>query len=289
MPLTLVPTPLGNLGDITLRALEALRAADLIVAEDTRVTRKLLNALEVGTKDLWSYREQNAPSVTGAILERARTQNVVLVSDAGMPCISDPGAALVAAARTEGVAVEALPGPSALLGAAALCGFSLRRFTFEGFVPRTSRQRQEAFEQSIQSGMASIWYESPQRIAAALDDLARVAPDSTVFLLREYTKRFEQQLCGSPEAVRSALETPVRGEIAFVISPPDRAVAAADPADAQAAIDVLLERGMAVAQIAKTLSDAGLGERRALYALAGHRKRERGMVGASVAEGQGFE
>src|SRR6516225_6864474 len=111
MPLVFVPTPLGNLGDITVRALQTLRDADLVIAEDTRVTRKLLHAFDIGYKEVWSYREQNAASVTAGILDRARNALVAVVSDAGMPGVSDPGSDLIAAARVAGVAVEVLPGP----------------------------------------------------------------------------------------------------------------------------------------------------------------------------------
>jgi 16S rRNA (cytidine1402-2'-O)-methyltransferase len=125
MPLVFVPTPLGNLRDITLRSLDALRDAALIVAEDTRVARKLLSALDLEQREVWSYREQNAATVTGGILDRAREQLVAVVTDAGMPGISDPGSDLVAAAREAGVAIEVLPGPSAALGVAVLSGFPL--------------------------------------------------------------------------------------------------------------------------------------------------------------------
>ena len=137
MALTFVPTPLGNLRDVTLRALDVLREAALSVAEDTRVTRRLLSAYEITGKTLWTYHEHNAAGTTDAILARARDEPVALVTDAGMPGISDPGSALVAAAREAGIAVEVLPGPSAFVCAAVLSGFPLERFSFEGFVPAT--------------------------------------------------------------------------------------------------------------------------------------------------------
>lgn len=275
MPLVLVPTPLGNLGDVTRRALDALREAQLIVAEDTRVARKLLSALDIPPRDLWSYREQNAAAVTPGILERARSENVVLVSDAGMPGISDPGSELVSAARAAGIAVDVLPGPSAVVGVAALSGFPLRRFVFEGFPPRTSSARREAFAQALRARATTIWYESPQRITATLADLAAVAMNAEVFLVREYTKRFEQQLLGTPEAVAAALTVPVRGEIAFAIAPYD-APAPQHPAfDLDAEIDALLERGATVAAIARDLVRRGAGERRDLYARASERKSAR--------------
>jgi 16S rRNA (cytidine1402-2'-O)-methyltransferase len=282
MPLVIVATPLGNLGDITLRSLEALRVADLIVAEDTRVARRLLSALAIGSKELWSYREQNAESVTAGILDRARAQLVVVVSDAGMPGISDPGSELVAAARAAGVAVEVLPGPSAALGVAVLSGFPLQRFSFEGFPPRARSARREAFSAALRGGCTTIWYESPQRIAGALGDLAAVAPDARVFLLREYTKKFEQQILGDPAAVIAALEQPVRGEIAFAVAPYALADAAAPPADVDGAIDALLATGVSVRDAARELAERGAGERKELYRRAVRRQRERGMDGATA-------
>jgi len=275
MPLVLVPTPLGNLGDVTRRALDALRDADLIVAEDTRVARKLLSAFEIGAKDLWSYREQNAGAVTPGILERARSANVVLVTDAGTPGISDPGSELVAAARAAGIAVEVLPGPSAVVGVAVLSGFPLRRFVFEGFPPRTSSARREMFAHALLAQATTIWYESPQRIAATLADLAAVAPDAAVFLLREYTKRFEQQVLGTPATVAAALSDPVRGEIAFAIAPYSPPAQTPPAFDLDAEIDALLERGASVAEVARDLVRRGAGERRALYARASERKSAR--------------
>ncbi|HTU71686.1 MAG TPA: 16S rRNA (cytidine(1402)-2'-O)-methyltransferase [Candidatus Baltobacteraceae bacterium] len=275
MPLVLVPTPLGNLGDITLRAIEALRDAELIVAEDTRVTRKLLGALEIATKELWSYREANAAAVTAGILERARAQRVAVVTDAGMPAISDPGSELIAAARAAGVAVDVLPGPSAVLGALVLSGFSLRRFAFEGFPARATGARREQFAAALRSGVTTAWYESPQRIVQSLADLHSLAPDAKVFVVREYTKRFEQQLLGTPAEVAAALADPVRGEIAFVLAPYTGAARELPPPDLDAAIDERLERGESVAEIARALARIGAGARRDLYARATERKAKR--------------
>lgn len=272
MPLIFVPTPLGNLRDVTLRALDVLRDCDLLVAEDTRVARKLLNALALPGKPIWSYREQNAEGATASILERAARELVAVVTDAGMPGISDPGTELVAAARAAGVDVEVLPGPSAAIGAAVLSGFTLRRFLFEGFAPRASAQRRAAFARNREAGVPSIWFETPQRIRAALSDLAAVDPSANVFLLREYTKRFEEQLCGKPHEVAQQLAEPVRGEIVLVVQPSAPVISHAET-DVDAEIDVLLERTSSVREIAKTLADRGLGERRAIYARACERKR----------------
>ncbi len=272
MPLLVVPTPLGNLGDITQRARETLRDADLVVAEDTRVARKLLSALGIASKELWSYREQNAGAVTAGILERAREQRVVLVTDAGTPGISDPGNELIAAARDANIPIDVLPGPSALLGAAVLSGFSLRRFIFEGFPQRSASARRKQFADALRTGVTTIWFESPQRIAATLADLAEVAPDARVFVVREYTKKFEQQVLGTPAAVAAELAQPVRGEIAFAIAPYASAQAEQAPRDLDAEIDELLASGASVADVARRLAHDGAGNRRELYTRASQRR-----------------
>ena len=276
MPLVFVPTPLGNLRDVTLRALDVLRDAELIVAEDTRVARKLLHALGLPGRELWSYREQNAAGATAAIVERAREALVAVTTDAGMPGISDPGSELIAAARAQGVAIEVLPGGSAATGVAVLSGFPLRRFTFEGFPPRTSAARRERFKRSLQSDVTTIWYESPQRIRGALADLAAVAPDARVFLVREYTKLHEEQLTGTPHEVMARLADPVRGEVAFAIGPRESPAAAQPASEAtSAAIDALLEGGHRVGDVAKLLAARGFGDRQQLYARAAARKARR--------------
>lgn len=265
---------MGNLRDVTLRALDTLRVADLIVAEDTRVARKLLRALGIEGREIWSYREQNAAAVTDGIVERARTAVVAVTSDAGMPGISDPGSELVAAARAAGVPVEVLPGPSAALGVALLSGFPLRRFVFEGFPPRSSGARRKAFGAAMDAGATTIWYESPQRIDAALADLDAVAPTADVFLVREYTKLHEEHIYGKPAEVRSRL-TERRGEIAFAIAPgpPGPSAASYAPEDNDAAIDALLVQGKRVGEIAKLLAGQGRGDRQSLYAQASKRKQ----------------
>jgi 16S rRNA (cytidine1402-2'-O)-methyltransferase len=276
MPLVFVPTPLGNLRDVTIRSLDALRDAELIVAEDTRVARKLLRGLGLEGREIWSYREQNAQRATPSIVERARASLVAVTSDAGMPGISDPGSELIAAARAAGVPVEVLPGPSAATGVALLSGFSLRRFVFEGFPPRTSAARRERFAQALQAGATTIWYESPRRVRAALADLAAVAPDARVFVVREYTKLHEQQCSGTPEQALAQLPDPIRGEVAFAIAPyamPTAELPAGETTSA--AIDALLAGGERVGEVAKLLAARGFGERRALYARASARKAGR--------------
>ncbi|MBV9278336.1 MAG: 16S rRNA (cytidine(1402)-2'-O)-methyltransferase [Candidatus Eremiobacteraeota bacterium] len=275
MPLTFVPTPLGNLRDITLRALDALRECDLLVAEDTRVARKLLNALNLPSKPLLSYREQNAKAVTAKIIHAARKENVAVVSDAGMPAISDPGADLIAAARNAGITIEALPGPSAVLGAAVLSGFDLHEFAFGGFLPRKSRARKAAFDLLAQGGRpTTVWFESPNRIRAALADLEAVDSSRRCFLLREYTKLHEQQIAGTASDVAAELSETVRGEIVLVVEGGGKQ--AAPVIDFNRAADALFKQRESVAAIAKTLAQRGFGPRREIYSrLLQRKERER--------------
>jgi 16S rRNA (cytidine1402-2'-O)-methyltransferase len=208
------------------------------------------------------------------------------VTDAGMPGISDPGSALVAAARDAGITVEVLPGPTAFACAAVLSGFDVRRFVFEGFPPRTSGARKAAFRAAMARGIPSVWYESPHRIVAALTDLAAVAPGVRTFVVREFTKLYEQQVAGTPAQVAAALPDPMRGEVAFVI---DAGVADTDVATGNASlddqIDTLLAAGVSTAAIAKQLAASGAGERKALYARVGARRSEgAGATGAGTHE-----
>jgi 16S rRNA (cytidine1402-2'-O)-methyltransferase len=275
MPLVFVPTPLGNLRDITLRAIDVLRECTLLVAEDTRVARKLLSALALPSKEIWSYHEHNTASAL-TIVARAQRELVAVVTDAGMPGISDPGSELVSAAREAGVPIEVLPGPTALTGAAVLSGFPLRRFVFEGFAPRTSGGRKDAFARTMAWGIPSVWYESPARVHAMLRDLHAVDPQARVFLLREYTKRFEQHLCGSPAQVAEQLSDPVRGEIAIVVMPAQPSAAAVPANDLDTEIDTLLRTGKSVSAIAKSLAERGYGDRRRIYARVSARKKAGG-------------
>jgi 16S rRNA (cytidine1402-2'-O)-methyltransferase len=291
MGLVFVPTPLGNLRDVTLRALDALREAPLIVAEDSRVTRRLLSAHGIAGKEIWTYHEHNARTATPAILARARDATVAVVTDAGTPGISDPGSALVAAAREAGIPVDVLPGPSAFVCAAVLSGFDLRRFAFAGFLPRGSAQRRAALRASL--GETTVWYEAPHRIRAALDDLATVAPERRVFLVRELSKLHEQQALGTASEVSAALADPVRGEIALVVEGAGEPADSRAPRDATsgasavsdeaitAAIDALLADGLTTSAAAKRLADAGHGERRHLYARVSAQRAQRAAEGGN--------
>jgi 16S rRNA (cytidine1402-2'-O)-methyltransferase len=276
MGLIVVPTPIGNLRDITLRALDVLRSCQLIVAEDTRTTKRLLSAHGISGKELWSYREQNAARVTRAILARAAEQIVAVVADAGMPGISDPGRDLVVASRSEGIAVEVLPGPAAFVCAAVLSGFDLNGFSFEGFVPRRAAERRAAFEAALARGKTSAWYEAPHRIGLTLDELAELRPEAAVFLVRELTKLHEQQVAGKPAEIRAALPEPVRGELVLVLGPragPRARTPTEDDLDAQ--IDAALDAGLNAAGTAKVVAERLGLLRHDVYPRVSRRKHER--------------
>jgi 16S rRNA (cytidine1402-2'-O)-methyltransferase len=276
MGLVFVPTPLGNLRDITLRAIDTLGEASLIVAEDSRVTRKLLGALGIDAKEIWTYHDHNAAATTAAIIARAAAETVAVVTDAGTPAISDPGAGLVRAAREAAVPVEVLPGPAAFVCAAVLSGFDLARFRFAGFAPRTSSARRAAFRET--RAETTVWYESPHRIRSLLHDLAEVEPDARVFVVRELSKLYEQQVLGTPADVANALSQPVRGEICLVVEGRE-AIASADGSTTiedelaiDRDIDALIAAGETTSAIAKRLTEAGRGERRHLYARVAERR-----------------
>ena len=270
-----MPTPLGNLRDITLRALDVLRACALVVAEDTRVARRLLTAHGIAGKRVLGYREQNAANVTAAILARARHELVAVTSDAGMPGLSDPGRDLLNAARAAGIAVEVLPGPAAFVCAAALSGFPLEGLTFGGFLPRAHEARANALQSALESGATHAWYESPQRIVATLETLHKLDPGATVFVGRELTKLHEQQILGTSAQTLAALERPVRGEITLVLGPRDARSSQTAGGDLETAIDAALDAGLSVAAAAKMLARERDENRTELYARVAERKRER--------------
>lgn len=216
--LSVVATPIGCLEDITLRALRILAEADTILAEDTRHTRTLCSKHNIRTP-LRSFHEYTDEAKVDLLVEElVAGAHFALVSDAGTPVVSDPGVYLVSRAAQAGVVVEAVPGPSAVLAALCVAGVPVRRFTFEGFLPKSGREREEAVSRISQSQITSVIFESPYRIHATLADLERALPgDRRVALCRELTKMHEQTLRGTVEEVRAALATPAKGEITLVI------------------------------------------------------------------------
>jgi len=220
--LHLVATPIGNLRDITLRALETLAAADMIACEDTRVTRKLLDHYGIATP-LTPYHEHNAASARPKLLARlAEGSAVALVSDAGTPLISDPGYKLVRAAHDAGHAVSAVPGASSVLAALTAAGLPTDRFFFEGFLPAKAVQRRTRVAELSRIPATLVLFETGPRIAAALADLAGVFPDREAAICRELTKLHEEIRRGKVVALAAdyAGASERRGEMVIVIAPP---------------------------------------------------------------------
>jgi 16S rRNA (cytidine1402-2'-O)-methyltransferase len=213
MPLTVVPTPLGNLEDITLRALRALREADLVACEDTRRTGRLLAHYEI-KKTLVAYHEHNEQRLSPKLAERAKTEHIALVSDAGTPLVSDPGYGLVRACIDAGVQVEALPGPSALTTALVVSGLPADTVVFAGFPPRKGRDRTELLERIATETSTFVLFESPHRLEKTLGDLP---PETPVAVCRELTKLHEEVFRGTAEVAAMHFSGGTKGEIVLVV------------------------------------------------------------------------
>ena len=216
--LYLVPTPIGNLKDITLRALEVLRSVDVILAEDTRTTGKLLKHLEIN-RPLQSYHIFNEHKAVEKLVERMRRGEVLaLVSDAGTPGISDPGFLLVRAAKDAGLEVNCLPGATAFVPALVNSGLPNDRFTFEGFLPH-KKGRKTRIESLLEESRTMIFYESPHRLMKTLEQFAEAfGPDRMASVSRELTKIYEENVRGTlQELVTYYQEHPIKGEIVLVV------------------------------------------------------------------------
>jgi len=269
--LHVVATPIGNLGDMTLRAIAVLQKADVIACEDTRVTAKLRVAFGIATPMI-AYHEHNAARMRPILIERLkRGETVALVSDAGTPLISDPGYRLVQEAREAGLPVIAAPGPSAVLAALAVAGLPTDRFLFVGFLPVRAAARREALAELRTIAATLVLFEAPHRLSESLADMAAVLGARDAAICRELTKRHEEVRRGSlPDlAAAYARDGAPRGEIVVIIGPP-AAQAAHEPPD-DAAVDAMLREALvrlgtrdAAAEVA---AHTGL-KRRVLYARA---------------------
>lgn len=228
--LYLVATPLGNLEDITLRALRVLRECDVLAAEDTRRSGQLLAHFGI-RKPLVSYFRFNEARRSEEILERLRRgQTVALVTDAGSPGISDPGERVVRAALAAGFRVEPVPGPCALIAALTASGLPTEEFHFVGFLPHKSGQRRKALERLATLPGTLVLYESPHRLERLLGELAELMPERAVVLARELTKKFEEFLRGRPAELLSRVrQRAVRGELVVLIGPAPSDLPAATP------------------------------------------------------------
>jgi len=219
MALAVCATPIGNLDDVTLRVLEELRSADVVLCEDTRHTRVLLDRHGISAR-LLSFHEHNEAKRTAEVLPRLQAgERVALVSDAGLPGISDPGARLVAAALAAAVPVTVLPGASAVDTALVASGFVAERYQFVGFLPRGGRALESLWKEVAGWPHPVVAFESPQRLPATLRSLAQAQPERQVAVCRELTKLFEEIVRGSATEVAARFAEPPKGEITLVLGP----------------------------------------------------------------------
>ncbi len=271
-------TPIGNLADLSPRAAERLRDADLVACEDTRRTAVLLRHAGSGARMVAVHRHNEAARSADLVERMGEGLDVVLVSDAGMPLVSDPGARLVRAALDAGLRVDVVPGPSAVTSALAVSGLGEGDgFLFLGFVPRRGAERREALEAIARSAVPVVAFESPQRLPALLADLADRMPERSVAVCRELTKLHEQTMRGTAAELAARVNAPPRGEIALVVGP---APAETDPPDdgaLQEALGLLLDAGLGAGRAAEVAALLGAASRndayRAALAITDRRRR----------------
>jgi 16S rRNA (cytidine1402-2'-O)-methyltransferase len=271
--LYIVPTPIGNLEDITLRALRVLREVALIAAEDTRTSRVLLQHYDIATP-LTSYHEHNKLSKLDTIFETLAKSDVALISDAGTPGISDPGYELVCEAIARGFRVEPLPGASALITALVGSGLPTDEFIYLGFLPKKSKARADFLAEIAQDRRTLIVYESPNRLLDTLQAILDVLGDRSVCVARELTKLYEEFFRGTVTAAIAHYEAnPPRGEIVLVIggAAPEEAAPWAE-AQVRDALDERLDAGESLSSAAKAVAGLAKWNRRDVYALGTNRK-----------------
>ena len=253
--LYIVSTPIGNLDDISPRALATLSSVSLILAEDTRHSRRLLDRYEIRVP-LASHHEHNEASSTPRLVERLTAgESMALISDAGTPLLSDPGERLVSAAIAAGVRVIPIPGPSALLAALVASGIAAERFTFFGFLPRKGRDRTAAIDELVRLQHTGVVYEAPGRVAPTLAELAaRGAGARSVAVARELTKQFEEVRRGTvAELARYYQDSPPRGEVVIVLAGAEVVATVLDEDALRARAGVLLAAGSSARDVARAL------------------------------------
>lgn len=266
--LYIVPTPIGNLEDITLRALRVLREVALIAAEDTRTTRVLLQHYQISTP-LMSYHEHNKLTRLEAVFDTLAQGDVALVSDAGTPGISDPGYELIQAAILRGVRVEPLPGPNALLPALVASGLPADQFIYLGFLPKKARARAAILESLVAERRTLVLYESPHRLLDTLAAVRDVLGERPVCVARELTKIYEEFVRGSAsEVIAHYAAQPPRGEIVLVVGgASDEDASQWDESRVRAALHDRLNAGESLSSAAKAVAAQSGWNRRAVYAL----------------------
>ncbi len=262
MPLAVCATPIGNLADVTLRVLEELRGADLVLCEDTRHTRVLLDRHGISAP-LLSYHEHNEAKRTAELLPRLQAgERVALVSDAGLPGISDPGMRLVAAALGAGVEVSVLPGPSAAETALVASGFASERYQFVGFLPRRASALRALWDELARWPHPVVAFESPRRLPATLRSLAEADGERQVAVCRELTKKFEEVVRGPAAEVAARFAEPPKGEITLVLGPRPTVD---DTQEAAAAVAELVAAGLPRRRAADVVSRLTGASRNELY------------------------
>jgi 16S rRNA (cytidine1402-2'-O)-methyltransferase len=261
--LAVCATPIGNLEDVTLRVLRELGEADLVLCEDTRRTQILLRRHGIRAR-LLSYHEHNEAARTAELLPRLRTgERMALVSDAGLPAISDPGARLVRAALDEGLSVTVLPGPSAVETALVASGLVGERYQFLGYLPRGGRALAALWDELSRWPHAAVAFESPNRLRATLHSLAAAQAERPVAVCRELTKRFEEILRGTAAELAERLREQPKGEITLVLGPLSAPPAVDDSGRATAAVRDLVALGVPRRRAAELVSGlTGLARRR---------------------------
>lgn len=266
--LYIVGTPIGNLGDMTERQLDILSKVDFIAAEDTRVTRKLLSHFDIHTP-LVSYHEHSSEAVIRQIVERIATgECCAVVTDAGMPCISDPGAILVQNCIAEHLSMQVIPGPSAVISALAISGQDTTRFCFEGFLSVTKKQRYSHLEALQHETRTMVFYEAPHKLLNTLKDMLTYFGDRSISICRELTKIHEEMTKTTlAEAVRFYETNPPRGEFVLVIAGEQRTEESEKPA-LEAVLAIARERiagGERAADVCKQLAGETGYPKRVLY------------------------
>jgi len=270
--LYIVATPIGNLGDITLRAIDILSRCEAIACEDTRVTGKLLRHLQISRK-MWRYDDHSAPDDRARLVESMRTHAIALVSDAGMPLVSDPGYRLVQDARAAEIAVTVIPGANAPLAALSLSGLPNDRFLFAGFLPVKDKARRDVLAELGAVRSTLIFFETTPRLAKSLAAIADSLPGREVSVAREITKLHEECRTGSAEELLAHYTAnPPRGEIVLLIGPGQETKPDADSADAM--LRRLLETHKPSRAVAEVARVTGL-DRKVLYARALELRPER--------------
>ena len=266
--LFVVGTPIGNLKDITYRAVETLKSVDFICAEDTRVTAKLLSHFDI-KKPLVSYHEHSSGQTADSICSRILSgESAAIVTDAGMPCISDPGEKLVKRCYELGIKVTVVPGPVACASALALSGLDTRRFSFEGFLPVAKKERQPRLAKAARDENTLIFYEAPHKLITTLEDMLTYFGDRRISLCRELTKIHEEVFRTTlSQAIEHYKTTPPKGEFVLVIEgakeQPQEGAATID--DALGQVEALVNNGMRAADACKEIAKVSPYSKGELY------------------------